>query len=555
MATRTAVRRTQTRTRPTTRFGRLPAPVGGWNAKDPIAEIPPTDAIVLDNFVPRPGYVENRKGSAAWVSGLPGRVESLLPYRGNGPNADKLFAVSLGGLYDVTNTGNSVANQSGLSYWMGMALGSTPDNVAPAAMASNQWQSFSFATNGTAYTLAFSGADTPIYYNGTKWQTLSINGSSGSITLDPTKLIDGVPMNGRVFLIEKNTLRVWYLAASAIQGTASLLDLGTIADRGGSVIDVGVWTYVSALGTMTLMFVALTDQGQVIIYSGLDPTSSSTWSLVAVAQVGLPIGGPRAMMKYGAELMIMTQDGVLPVSQIIRLDRSQDLNVALTQKIQNAWRSTDSYIGNLGWQALLYPHGQLAIFNVPIAQWSTSYQYVMNVQTGAWARFTGINAFCWEVMNNNIFWGGAGVVYQWESGGADVGGAAITCTLQSAFTDFGDSGALKRFSMVRPLIKTTVTTFPAIDVLADYKLMTPFANQTPVSGPSSSNWGSGLWGSALWADSNGVIVSWTGATGLGYVGAVTMQQVIQPTAVNGIYQTVTLDILGFDVQYQPGGFM
>ena len=42
----------------------FPAPVGGWNARDALAEMKPTDAIYLDNWFPRTSYVEIRGGSS-----------------------------------------------------------------------------------------------------------------------------------------------------------------------------------------------------------------------------------------------------------------------------------------------------------------------------------------------------------------------------------------------------------------------------------------------------------------------------------------------------------
>ena len=35
----------------------IPAPVGGWNARDSLDAMPPTDAIKLVNWIPRAGYV------------------------------------------------------------------------------------------------------------------------------------------------------------------------------------------------------------------------------------------------------------------------------------------------------------------------------------------------------------------------------------------------------------------------------------------------------------------------------------------------------------------
>ena len=38
------------------------APVGGWNSRDPLASMKPTDAVVLDNWFCTPTELKTRKG-------------------------------------------------------------------------------------------------------------------------------------------------------------------------------------------------------------------------------------------------------------------------------------------------------------------------------------------------------------------------------------------------------------------------------------------------------------------------------------------------------------
>src|ERR1700761_6824430 len=83
----------------------LPAPVGGWNARDPIAAMRQTDAIYLDNWWPTPSSVQVRLGSTV-VNSVPStssfnQVQTLLPYA-NPDGTNKLFAATDGGIFDVT---------------------------------------------------------------------------------------------------------------------------------------------------------------------------------------------------------------------------------------------------------------------------------------------------------------------------------------------------------------------------------------------------------------------------------------------------------------------
>lgn len=40
----------------------IPAPTGGWNASDALDRMPAQDAVRLVNWIPRPGYVQTRRG-------------------------------------------------------------------------------------------------------------------------------------------------------------------------------------------------------------------------------------------------------------------------------------------------------------------------------------------------------------------------------------------------------------------------------------------------------------------------------------------------------------
>ena len=56
----------------------LPAPVGGWNDRDSIADMKPTDAVIMKNFWPQTDSVGVRDGWVDHATGLPGLIESLM---------------------------------------------------------------------------------------------------------------------------------------------------------------------------------------------------------------------------------------------------------------------------------------------------------------------------------------------------------------------------------------------------------------------------------------------------------------------------------------------
>ena len=82
----------------------IPAPVGGLNARDALANMDPQDAVIMRNWWPSTNYIEVRNGSSSWATGLPGWVQSLMTYS-KGDGTRKLFAASGTGFYDVSRAG------------------------------------------------------------------------------------------------------------------------------------------------------------------------------------------------------------------------------------------------------------------------------------------------------------------------------------------------------------------------------------------------------------------------------------------------------------------
>ena len=531
----------------------IPAPIGGWDAQSPLSAMPPQNAIILDNWIPRSGYVEIRRGFIPQQTGTPGPVESMMAARG-GASGDTLFAAADGNLYDVTI--------------QGAALG------APVAsgFASNRWNYTAFANAAGTWLIAVNGVDTPQGYNAGAWAALpTISGSSGPITLNPNDLFCVAPHQGRLLFGEKDTLHVWFPAAGAVGGVMQLLDLGSVFSKGGSLVGIATWSWQFGV-TADEYAVFLSDQGQIALYAGIDPSQASDWALTGVYNFGPPVG-TKALLTYGSDLVLITTDGIIPLSQALKLDRTQDNTVALTALIKDVFsQAVRAYSTNYGWQGLLYAGdttsndlnadgGSLGIFNIPVTTLGTSVQYVSNLSTGAWCRFLGINGFCWETANNCVYFGSTNGVYQWDIGASD-DGQVITAEAKSAFSNFG-AAINKRFTMIRPLMNTSAIVAPALDVDVEYQNNTPTAMPTVVD---------------LGQTQQEIRLDWTSVGSIGYVGAPHMVVAIKSdVAVDNVATDTTLantlgvdvgdelavssglpydvpcQLISYDVMFQPGG--
>ena len=481
----------------------VPAPTGGLNAKDALAAMPPTDAAVMDNFFPTPSNVVVRNGYLTWASGLPGQVNSLCCY--NSATGRKLFAASGANIYDVTSKG---------------AIGA----AAVTGQTSDQWQHVNVGTPGAQFLYMVNGSDSPQLFNGTTWQAVNSGSAPISITGVTTSLLIHVQLfKGRVFFIEKNSLRAWYLPLNSVGGAANSLDFSGLCTLGGYLVAMLTWTIDNTGGGDT--FAAfITSEGEVLLYRGSDPSYQSSWFLMGQFRVGRPIGR-RCFVKLGADVAVISADGLYPLSQALLTDRSQRQD-AVSNKITNLINSdVQVYAANFGWQPILFPIGNKLIVNVP-AMVGYQYQYVMNTVNGSWCRFTGWSANCFELMGDQLFFGGS-QVYQCDTGTSD-NGAAINAVAVQAPQYFGTTEQ-KQFTMARPVLYTNSTVRPAFQINADFDLSTPTMVST-FSNSKQTPWGS-PWGSP-WSSKTTIQNAWQNVYGVGMAGSPAMALSLKNATLN-----------------------
>jgi hypothetical protein len=363
----------------------VPAPIGGWNARDPLADMDPKDAVILENWFPRVSDCIIRGGSSDYVSGFTAIPKTLAVY--NPPTAaNKLFAVTDAGVYDVTSSGlfgaNLAARTAGYHNWVQMGV------------------------SGASYLMLFNGVDKPLYFDGTTW--ILIDGASTpAITgVTTTGLVFGAVFKRRLFLIENNKLSFWFITATdAVGGAASEFLLGPLCSKGGYLMAIGSWTFDGGQGPDDYG-IFVTSEGEIIIFKGTDPGSSANWALVGVFQVGAKPLGRKCLMKFGGDLVIITEFGVLPLSKILQTVATE-LTQAVSAKIINAFvDAARSYGANQGWEALLYPAQNAMLVNVPTVVGSTYQQYVMNTVTKNWCKFTGWNGDAFALFNKELYFAG-----------------------------------------------------------------------------------------------------------------------------------------------------
>ncbi len=499
---------------PTTQPVPLGAALGGWNTRDPIEAMQPTDAIALDNWYPDVAGLLTRKGSAPFVDTLTGLpVYSLMPYQAG--STAQLLAASGGAVYLISSP--------------------VPVLIKSGYM-SDKWQ----RTNFNGHLFIANGVDTLQSYDGTALTDSTFTGTTLS------EFIDLMTFHNRLFLWKAAEAGFWFGPVNGITGLLVFFDLSMLVPNGGNVVAIVPFSYDGGQGIQTYTVIVL-DTGDMLMYQGTDPSNASNWSLVGRYMIGVPLSR-RAVALQGGDVYIITDSDYLKLSVIIAA-LAQGL-VPPFSKASGAIQQA-ALVGSdlFGWDALFYSAGRRIIFNVPEIDGSFS-QHVLNTATNAWCRYRGMNALCWAVFNGKPFFGTAdGIVCRGDTGSVDITSevnppwdispwdttawsipvaSPIAASGQQAWTTL-NSVQYKRMSMVRPVLQTIGNSNFKFGVGFDYK--NPLVDSASVSTSSGSPWDISPWDTSPWSDTQFTDNDWHISGGIGVALSISVNVLsVQPIA-------------------------
>lgn len=467
----------------------LPAPIGGWNAKDSIAAMPPTDAVFLDNLFPVQEGVMLRKGSEGYASIPSGRrIRSLLPY----PKSDgtwELFAGTQNGIFDVT-PGGAIAAED------------TPST-------NGEWQHVNFSNAAGNFLWICNGVDDSRYYTGGAWTVLNALSTPALTGITSSDITNAVVFKQRIYLCEKDSLSFWYLPVNAVAGEAQEFPLGAVFTKGGYIMALGAWSLDGGDGPEDY-FVAFSSEGEMAVYAGTDPSNAATWGLQGLYYIAEPIGR-KCLLKYGGDLLALTVQGLIPVSKALQ-SPVVDARVGITDKISRAWIAYASdFKANYGWQSVAVPTAPFLLTNVPVVSSADgtvqySYQFVMNLQTGSWCRFLGMPSEAWCYVGQRLFFAKFNKVNEAWKGESDVDNFPIDARCKTAFQYIGQ-GARNQVKMLRPAITTSgIPLKLQLGIDHDFKTTELSASETTYA-IQASLWDSAVWDEAVWSDTE-VALDW-----------------------------------------------
>lgn len=364
----------------------LQCPLKGWDTKTSLADQQEGYATLLDNYIPNNRYLELRKGFKPFLT-LEEEVslKTIIPFSEN----DRILVAGGGEIYEAFS-GAVLASNLLSDFWV-----------------SCYFKHRVFLANGNDTTKVYyydpeeSGGDVG------NIQNINFNlpaGDNGNL------IFAGVgTSNQQLVFFRENELKFYYADAGDVSGDLKVFDLSQIAKKGGQLMGVASWGKDSSQGYHNYT-AFITSEGEIIVYEG-SSFDSADLTIVGNFFTARPLGR-RCILNWGADIVILTERGYIPMSQITangEIIKESDL---FSDKISGAvLERSEVYSNYPGWMGIVSGQEHFALFNVPNGE--EYEQHIMNLETGAWCRFTGINAPDWCIYNGLLLFCMNNKIYQY----------------------------------------------------------------------------------------------------------------------------------------------
>ena len=525
----------------------VPASTGGINALSGFMEMAPNDSIYSYNIMPSEYGLRLRKGYREWATGVPGDVRSIINYESNSSLvADKLWAVSENGIYDVTAFGTTApvedfafAEQGPKAGW-GNTIEFTSD-------ASEHYLFYADYLNGLVQYTDVSGTwEVP-----TGW-TMSDGGEVPEQVPFPVADIAFITVHKlRIWVILENSSDAWYLPVASIAGELKKFSFGSKATHGGRLMGLWDWTIDGGDGVDDYLL-ALMKSGDLIVYRGSDPEADD-WSTVGSWFIGQATQSRRVAAQVGGELYMLSSYGITSVRNLLSGSIADVDAMNPSAKIARFLRADIATgLDRYEWALELHPADGFLQVVAPEPASSPYIQYNQNVATKAWGIWQNVPSISVTTWNGDFYMGGVGgivYVYDSELDGTTLSGSnlgdPIPFSNLTAFQDTQQQSTYKRVGFIRPI--GVVAGQVSLNVVAvyDYNVETTLPNPVPLPPQAVSLWNSAYWNQSYWDSAIAGASIPIGSLGMGRSFAIGMSG----------FATARITIVGWDVTFTSGGFL
>jgi hypothetical protein len=530
-------------------------PVRGLNTTGAIADMPPTDAIEMDNLISSELGLTLRTGWREYATNIGGDsmgvVRTVMSYEGAPANSlanpltsSTLFAVVDEGIFDIEGGGDMTAVPTVMAL-SGATNAGTMSHVQFTA------------AGGAQYLIACSETDGAFLYNGVSWMKMTSVGAPGPgiVTgVDPSTFVQVCVWKKRLLFIKRASAEMWALPVGAVGGAATLFDFGPQLIHGGAVLGLANWTQDDGAGIDDRL-VILGTSGDLVIYEGTDPTDATKFSNVGTWYIGQPPVGRRCFTTTGGNVYVLTQFGVIPVNQVVQggldniLTSDTDLLVQLRKLQETLNTDFQTLLNTEGWELLALPNLALLQIARPSISVSENIQYVFQQHSMAWSRMLDVPARTFARRLNEVYGGTDNArVLRVFSGHTDgmlldgTGAQEIRARLTPAFSYLGAPTVKKQLLMMR--LSFLARANPSYAALMNVDFEVDQLSLTPTAGGTvGSLWDSSYWNQDFWAGGRRSFGEWRSVEALGFA--------IAPSVFISSEEATTL--ASIEYMYKMGG--
>ena len=466
-------------------------PIQGWNARDALSAMNEQYAVEIENFFPGNGSVDLRNGNARAITGLDGQGLAFGSLRYNELDFMLISTVRTGVDKVWSSTGGAVTEISGAG-------------VTAAPQFFQQFKDRTFMKDNIG--------KNPVYH----WTGTGNIAASGFVGPGGADILLG-PMTvykNRIYFAYRSDVsttggliaglpEMWYSDLNAITGTLTKFDFASILQLGGYIQFIGKVTRAKDFSEDEL-FAVITSEGEVLLYGGDYPGSTSSWGLVGRYFIPRPLGS-KSFFYLGSTLVIATRQGLYPMDAIMGGNFANQTSSLFGGQLSNiinkayvaAVNATDAFVFaavEYYFTGINYPKGNYLLINIPISA-TTAKQFVMNTITGAWTLFTNQHATAWTVYKDNLYYlsiidgvtsfNSVGMRSDYGAYDEDPYNAGVklarTIKLRPAYNYFGDTENYKQFTFCIPTVYQSNGLSLTIDADVDYANTTATSLNTDTS--------------------------------------------------------------------------
>lgn len=482
---------------------------------DGLASMDPRFSIYSYNLAPAAYGLKVRNGYREHVTNITGTggIRTLVPVKGAVSTNDRLFAISADGIWaasassstptKVVTFGTTTGN-SGWDIWCGFTT------------VANQFVAVCDEVNG--YYIHAVAANT--------WTKITLGAGVDQISVsDPTKFVFVMSYKGRLFFIPQDSSASWYLPSGVYYGAVATFEWGDKFPHGGTLVGLYEYSAEGGAGPQSYM-IAISSTGDVLAYNGTNPASD--FVLIGSWYVGDLPAGRRVIYKSGGELLILTQAGIIPFSNLMKGVDIANEDAYITKNIMPLVRSDmQSLASTRGWEIKINPYASQMIVATPYN--GTYKQYIRDLAAGGWGQYRDLPGQTFEAFSGTFYVGGSnGKLYKYTGDQdaitlAGTGAVDINWSILTAFQNAGVE-KIKQVDFIKAYFISEQSVAYVTQARYDFALEEISASVAAISS-TGSLWDSAVWDSAIWGGAVAATQGIQGAAGLGTYVAIAMKGV------------------------------